>query len=173
MDKLLLMAQKKNRKESETAIDSLKDLFLLNLLPGKELKYLSGDTDNKDVKKAFKNDRIKHKYSDFLNIIVTKSYDTVENSKKNAIRCLGDLATGKPEARRQIMTAIVNKLGDPITSIPTMTILIITSFLKKRRDSLQLVVQELAKFLFRRNLTVKSKFYGIVMLNSLRLRETD
>jgi hypothetical protein len=70
MDQLLTMAGKKSRKESEIAIDTLKELFLLNLLPSKELSYLKGDEEKNAVKKAYKFDRIKHKYSEFLNLLV-------------------------------------------------------------------------------------------------------
>lgn len=165
------MAEKKNRKESEVAIDALKELFLLNLLPNFELEYLSPDAEK--LKKAYLHDRVKHKYSEFLQILTRKTYDTVENSKKNAIRILGELAMTKVEARQTIISAIVNKLGDPIQAVPTMTILTLNNIYKRRRDALKIIVGELNKFLFRKNLSIKAKFYGIVMLNALKLRSGE
>ena len=91
------MASKKSRKEAEIAIDSLKELFLLNLLPNFELEYLKPEAEK--LKKAYLHDRIKHKYAEFIQILTRKTYDTVENSKKNAIRILGELAITKVEAR--------------------------------------------------------------------------
>lgn len=176
VDQLLALARKKSRHQAQAAVDGLRELFAEKLLPNEELKYMN-DLDSKGLDKramtkiAFQ-DKLKTKYFEFLQVLKNHTQDTVEFHKKAAIKVLADLCK-KPEMRTLILELIINKLGDPQYSVPTTVVLEVNNLLKVRRNLMLQVIQTVKHFVFRKNISANSKFYSVVLLNSLRLRVTD
>jgi ribosome biogenesis protein MAK21 len=177
LDKLITSAKKKNRREAIAALDALKELFLQTLLPDHELEYVlkksEAPSKDKELAKLYLEDKIKHKYSEFLEILEKHTMDTVEHHKKTAIRMLAELARSKPEARQRILSAMVNKLGDTTASIPTAVILEANSIVRRVREVMVTLIKTVGNFVFRKHLPIKAKFYCVVLLNSIKLKPGD
>lgn len=128
LDQLISMAQKKNRRETEMTLDALKELFIEHLLPNHAIQYLDKSVKgaSPDLKRLVFEDKLKHKYSDFLHVLIDKAQDTVAHFKKLMIKFLVELAECKAEARDFILDAVLNKLGDKDVSIPTSIVVEMT-----------------------------------------------
>lgn len=175
IDILMHMAKKKSRHHSEAAIEGLKELFTETLLPNKCLKYIN-DTGSEKVpgglSKLHFEDKLKHKYTDFINVLKSHTLDTIDFYKKAAITVLGSLLV-KQEMQDYIIECIVNKLGDPSNTIPTCVVLECNHLVWKKKHLLEPLLKAISRFLTRPALSASAKFYSIVLLNSLKLTNTD
>lgn len=175
LDVLMHMAKKKSRHHSYAAIEGLKELFTENLLPNRPLKYINDTEVNKipgALSKLHLEDKLKHKYTEFINILKSHSLDTIDFYKKASVKVLGSLLI-KPEMQDYILECIVNKLGDPNTAIPTSVVLECNHLVWKNKTLLEPLLKTISRFLSRPSLPPSSKFYSIVLLNSLKLSQAD
>lgn len=51
--------------------------------------------------------------TDYVAALETLTYDVLPAVKKKAIAAIFDLLAGKPEQEKRLLSALVNKLGDP------------------------------------------------------------
>lgn len=58
-------------------------------------------------------DAIKQRYKQFVVLLEETSRDNLEHLKERATKAIATLLMAKPEAEAQLLTALVNKLGDP------------------------------------------------------------
>ena len=175
IEALMHIAKKKSRHHSQASIEGLKELFVDTLLPNRPLQYIN-DTEMVKVPGGLSRlhfeDKLKHKYTEFINILKSHSLDTIDFSKKSAISVLGSLLI-KSEMQDYIIECIVNKLGDPSTCIPTHVVLECNHLVWKNKLLLEPVLKAISRFLTRPALSSSAKFYSIVFLNSLKLHTAD
>lgn len=172
---LMHMARKKSRHHSFAALEGLKELFFENLLPKHPLKYINDIEVNKvpgGLSKLHLEDKLKHKYSEFINILKTHTLDTVDFFKKGSIKILAELAK-KEEMQEYILECIVNKLGDPNKVVPTAVILECNHLVWRNKGLMEIMVKTISRFVSKSNLSTSAKFYAIVLMNSFKLTPTD
>ena len=175
IDLLMNMTKKKNNHQSFAALEGLKELFIENLLPNKPLQYINDIEVTKvpgGLSKLHLEDKLKHKYTEFISILKAHSLDTIDFHKKTAIQILGFLLK-KPEMQDYIIECIINKLGDPNSTIPTSVVLECNHLVWKNKLLLEPLLKNLSRFLTRAILLPSAKFYSIVLLNSLKLTIAD
>lgn len=175
LDILLQIAKKKSRHHSLASIEGLSELFLDTLLPDRVLSYIS-DLEMKKVpgglSKLHFEDKLKQKYTEFITILKNHTQDTVEFFKKTAVKALAGLAR-KPEMQDLILETIVNKLGDPITQIPTAVVLECNHLVWRNKALMEPLLKVLNRFCLKSNQSSSGKFYAIVLMNSLKLTSND
>jgi ribosome biogenesis protein MAK21 len=175
LDVLLQIAKKKSRHHSQASVEGLQELFLDTLLPDKPLSYISDLQVQKvpgGLSKLHFEDKLKQKYTEFINILKEHTQDTVEFYKKNAIKVLAGLAK-KAELQDYILEVIVNKLGDPNTQIPTSVVLECNHLVWKNKNLIEPLLSTLNRFCMKPGQGSSGKFYAIVLMNSLKLTSND
>lgn len=175
LDILLQIAKKKSRHHSLASIEGLQELFLDTLLPDHSLSYIS-DLEIKKIpgglSKLHLEDKLKQKYTEFINILKSHTQDTVEFFKKTAIKALTGLAA-KPEMQDYILECIVSKLNDHSIQIPTAVVLECNHLVWKNKSLMEPLLKIIARFCSKSSLSSSSKFYAIVLMNSLKMTPND
>ena len=108
LDTLLKLAGRKGKREAIMAIDTLKDLFLSDLLPDRKLSYFheqslpqDGTEFTPEMERAsvfwFYEDAIKGRYAQFVQHLESAMHDSLPHVKKKACRVTFDLLRAKPE----------------------------------------------------------------------------
>ena len=69
-----------------------------------------------------------------------------------------------------LLTALVNKLGDPKRSIASKAGFLLTQLTQSHPNMKEVIVVEVVQMMHRSNISEKSQYYGIVFLNQLQLR---
>ena len=171
LEVLMGLAERQNRREAEAAIIAAKELFADHILPNYPLKPLSQVGEN-NLKLVFES-KLKAAYARYLDILAKQLSNTVPHFKQQIIQLLADLAALKPEGRDQIIGLLINKLGDPDTIVPTSVVLEMTHLIRRRRFLLNSAVREIGAFVFRKKQSHKGKFYAVVLLNAIKVREGE
>lgn len=128
------MAKKKNRKQSELIIETLKDLFLENILTNKKFlpfaqsvkilqKTQLTEIEDEALLKLFSEDFFHKKYLEYLELIDNLMIeDPLKPLKKKMMSIILELLLKKPEREEKILEMLVNKLGDPDSDIANFAI---------------------------------------------------
>eukprot|EP01125_Pyxidicula_operculata_P019539 TRINITY_DN709_c1_g2_i1.p1 TRINITY_DN709_c1_g2~~TRINITY_DN709_c1_g2_i1.p1 ORF type:complete len:997 (+),score=340.08 TRINITY_DN709_c1_g2_i1:79-3069(+) len=179
LDTLLAMAGKKGRRESMMAIESLKDLFMGNLLPDRPMisfhqRPLQSDkmTDNHLIAWYFE-DQIKSRYSSFVKILDSGTHDTLVHYRESMIKCIFDLLCAKPEEEHFLLNVLVNKLGDLEKKIASKIIYLLTLILEQHPNMKIVIAREIENFLHRPNLSARAQYYSIIYLNQLEFNSSN
>ena len=108
LDALLKMAGRKGKREAIMAVDTLKDLFLSDLLPDRKLSFFHEQAVPADVGAGgieeeralvfwYFEDAIKGRYAQFVEHLEGAMQDALPHVKKKACRVTFDLLRAKPE----------------------------------------------------------------------------
>ena len=65
-------------------------------------------------------DQLKQRYETFIEALQAITHDSIVAPKKKALSAIFDMLAGKPEQEQQLLTVIINKLGDPETKVATL-----------------------------------------------------
>jgi len=177
---LLNMASKHGRRESLMAIDTLKDLFMTNLLPDKRklvafhVRPLSA-TNITDMHKVYWyfEDILKSIYAEFVSTLSKSSHDAVMHTKRKVQHVCFELLTEKPELEQQLLSLLVNKLGDPERKVASNSAHLLNTLLQRHRGMKLVVVREVETFLHRSSVSPRAQYYGIIFLNQIMLSEEE
>ncbi|KAJ7521119.1 hypothetical protein O6H91_19G038900 [Diphasiastrum complanatum] len=179
LDTLLgFVTSKGGKRKASLGIDVLKELFLTNLLPGRKLKYLRqqplmGLTES--VEEAtlllywFWEDCLKERYAKFIHAVVEATKDTLPFLKQKALKTVFELLKAKPEQERTLLSALINKLGDPERKVSSTASYLLSCLLTAHPNMKKIVVVEVESFVFRPNVGLRAKYYAAVFLNQLLL----
>ena len=110
------------------AIDTLKDLFLNDLLPSRKLLFFheqpvpkgSATIDERLLVFWYFEDALKHRYALFIEHLESAMQDTLSHVKKKACRVAFDMLRSKSEQEGALLFLLVNKLGDPDKQIASL-----------------------------------------------------
>ncbi|CAM9779438.1 unnamed protein product, partial [Discosporangium mesarthrocarpum] len=97
------------------------------------------------------------------------SSDTVENFKRFCLETAKELLEAKPEGEAQLLSLLVNKLGDPQRKISSKVIHLLQTLLSKHPAMKPVVVREVQQYLHRQGLQPRAIYAGVVFLNQARL----
>ncbi|XP_066593700.1 CCAAT/enhancer-binding protein zeta-like isoform X1 [Prorops nasuta] len=188
---LISQAKTAKRNQCNEVINALKDLFLTCLLypNGKLIKFSEQDLDNidaisKDNKKKpvirnkllaqwYFEDQLKEQYEKFVIALSSIATDTVEANREKAISIMTDLLIGNPEQEHKLLDFIVNKIGDPSSKIASKTIYCLNKLLKEHPVMNMIVLKEIEKLLFRKNMSPRAQYYAICLLTQFVLSKDD
>nr|XP_012144475.1 PREDICTED: CCAAT/enhancer-binding protein zeta isoform X1 [Megachile rotundata]XP_012144476.1 PREDICTED: CCAAT/enhancer-binding protein zeta isoform X1 [Megachile rotundata] len=174
-------------------ITSLRDLFLSDLLHPqfKLLKFEEQDlnrlTETNSEDTLIKTDALKKKlmahwyfedqlrehYERFVISLGTIASDTVDANREIAISVMTDLLIGNAEQEHKLLELIVNKIGDPSSKVGSKVIFCLNKLLHEHPNMKPVVLVEIEKILFRKNVAQRAQYYAICLLTQFILSKDD
>ncbi|XP_061172895.1 CCAAT/enhancer-binding protein zeta-like [Saccostrea echinata] len=187
LEGLVNMCRKKNKRESMIAADTLKDLFITNLLPDRKLRLfdqhplgdlgdVSGgnkDTIDRKLLKWLYEHRLKEKYSSFIQALEVMSKDNILATRQKALGIFFQLLAEKPEEEKVLLALLVNKVGDPEYKVAAQASHLLTKLVDKHPNMKMVVTKEVEQLLYRPNIPVKAQYYCICFINRLLLSHEE
>ncbi|KAK2585564.1 hypothetical protein KPH14_010202 [Odynerus spinipes] len=190
-----LISQVKAAKHNQCnmIITALRDLFLSDLLhPNhKLLKFEEQDLDkidnlntqdtihkiNVSQKKLlahwFFEEQLREQYENFVVALGTIASDTVETNREKAVSVMTDLLIGNAEQEHKLLELIVNKIGDPHSKVGSKAVFCLQKLLYEHPNMKAVVLREVEKLLFRKNMGQRAQYYAICLLTQFVLGKTD
>jgi ribosome biogenesis protein MAK21 len=197
----MLISQVKVAKHNQcsTIIESLKDLFLNDLLHPKFklLKFEEQDLDTIDnfdkpiqddkidmtnQKVLSKNkilgiwyfeDQLKEIYERFITALSVIANDTVDLNREKAIAMMNELLIGNAEHEHKLLDLIINKIGDPSSKVASKAVFSLTKLLYEHSNMKLVVLHEVEKLLFRNNVSQRAQYFSICLLTQFLLTKED
>ncbi|KAH7422635.1 hypothetical protein KP509_12G018100 [Ceratopteris richardii] len=179
LDSLLgMVTSKGGKRHAAMGIDALKELLLSSLLPDRKLKSLTqqplkAQSDSQEVDVLlllwYWEDCLKQRYGQFIASLEEASKDNLLFLKEKAVKTIYELLKNKPEQERKLLSALVNKLGDPGRAIASKAGYYLSCLLTAHPNMKMVVVQEVDFFLFRRHVGLRSIYQAVVFLNQIIL----
>ncbi|XP_047368658.1 CCAAT/enhancer-binding protein zeta [Vespa velutina] len=190
-----LISQVKAAKHNQCnmIITALKDLFLSDLLHPKYklLKFEEQDLDkienletsdqiNKidgSRKKLLAHwcfeDQLREQYENFVLSLANIASDTVETNRERAISVMTDLLIGNSEQEHKLLELIVNKIGDPHCKVGSKAVFCLQKLLYEHSNMKFVILKEVEKLLFRKNVGQRAQYYAICLLTQFVLTKAD
>ena len=169
---------KKARREAILGMDSMKDLFINSILPDRKLKYFrdqpitaKGVTD-KHLVLWFFEDSIKKLYFEFLQALEDLSKDPLVHIKNKVLQYIHDLLLAKPEQEQNLLTLLVNKIGDLERKIASRAVFLLLQLLEKHPSMKLIFSKEVEQLIFRPNMPKRTQYYGVTFLNQIPLSKS-
>ncbi|KAG7212194.1 hypothetical protein KM043_012534 [Ampulex compressa] len=181
------------QNQCSMVITALRDLFLSDLLhPNfKLLKFEEQDLNQINteglsdgimkfdtVKKKllahwYFEDQLREHYERFIMGLAGIASDTVDTNREKAIAVMTDLLIGNAEQEHKLLGLIVNKVGDPSSKVGSKAVFCLTNLLHEHPNMKLVVLQEIEKLLFRKNMSSRAQYYAICLLTQFVLEKTD
>ncbi|ORX55432.1 CBF-domain-containing protein [Piromyces finnis] len=169
------MVKKKNRRESIMAVNTMKDLLMNNVMPDRKLRYFkdqnvtnSGVT-SKHLILWYYEDSLKKLYFEFIQALEEMSHDNLDFVKNKAISTIYELLVAKPEQEKNLLTLLVNKLGDTNRKLASKASYLLSQLLLKHPNMKLIVIKEIEHLLFRTNISDRAQYYSVIFLNQIIL----
>lgn len=179
LDALLgMVTSKGGKRHAAMGIDALKELFVASLLPDRKLKFLTQQPlqAHPDIYEAerllflwYWEDCLKHRYEQFVCLLEEATKDKLPFLKEKAVKTIYELLKSKPEQERKLLSALVNKLGDPERKVASNAGYYLSCLLTAHPNMKMVVVEEVDSFLFRPHLGLRSRYQAVVFLNQIVL----
>ncbi|KAF8401148.1 hypothetical protein HHK36_014452 [Tetracentron sinense] len=197
LDALLAMVTSKvGKRHALTGFEALKELFLSRhpvncacwlapltmlpacLLPDRKLKSifqrpLSHLPESKDgyslILFWYWEECLKQRYERFVFAIEEASRDMLPILKDKALKTMYALLRSKSEQERRLLSALVNKLGDPENKGASNADFHLSNLLSDHPNMKAVVIAEVDSFLFRPHLGLRAKYHAVNFLSQIRL----
>uniref|UniRef100_A0A0E0LYB7 CCAAT-binding factor domain-containing protein n=1 Tax=Oryza punctata TaxID=4537 RepID=A0A0E0LYB7_ORYPU len=179
LDSLLgMVTSKVGKRYAFTGFDALKELFLKRLLPDRKLKSLIQHPldilpETKDGYSLllfwYWEDCLKQRYEKFVIALEDALKDMLPNLKDKAMKTVFILLKEKAEQERRLLTALVNKLGDPERRAASSAAYLLTSLLSAHPNMKMVVIDEVDSFLFRPHVGLRAKYQAVNFLSQIFL----
>ncbi|KAL6496913.1 hypothetical protein OROGR_028842 [Orobanche gracilis] len=178
VDSLLgMVTSKVGKRHAFTAFEALKETFII-LLPDRKLKTLSQRPLNHlaDTKDGYSlllfwhwEECLKERYEQFVLALQEASLDVIVKLKSLALKTIYTLLKSKSEQERRLLSALVNKLGDPENKVASNADYHLANLLAEHPNMKAVVIDEVDTFLFRPRLGLRSKYHAVNFLSQIRL----
>lgn len=189
-----LVSQVRGAKHNQCSmvVASLKELFLADLLHPKfrllkleeqDLdKITSNESNSVIMTNTAKNrllahwyfeDQLCEQYERFILNLSSVASDTVDTNREKAISAMTDLLIGNAEQEHKLLELIVNKIGDPSSKVGSKAVYCINKLLYQHPNMKLVVLREVEKLLFRKNMAERSQYYAICLLTQFVLNKND
>lgn len=190
-----LVSQVRGAKHNQCSmiIASLKELFLTRLLHPtfKLLKLEEQDLDSLDVKSEsdsivktntarnrllahwYFEDQLREQYERFVSNLSAVASDTVDTNREKAISTMADLLINNAEQEHKLLELLVNKIGDPTSKVGSKAVFCINKLLYEHPNMKLVVLREVEKLLFRKNVGQRTQYYAICLLVQYILDKND
>eukprot|EP00850_Spirogloea_muscicola_P010284 SM000060S19616 [mRNA] locus=s60:111234:119561:- [translate_table: standard] len=169
-----MMASKGGKRQAAAAMDALREL----ILPDRKLRALSqqplallpsGEAGQRLLLFWAFEDYLKERYEQFVYAVEAATKDSLPFYKDKALKTLFELLKAKPEQERRLLSALINKLGDPDRKVASKAGYLLGSLLIAHPNMKMVVVQEADSFVFRSHVGLRARYYGAVFLNQIVL----
>lgn len=190
-----LVSQVRGAKHNQCGmiIASLKELFLTDLLHPefKLLKLEEQDLDRLDAENGsdsivrtnaarnrllahwYFEDQLREQYERFVLNLSSVASDTVDTNREKAISAMADLLVGNAEQEHKLLELLVNKIGDPSSKVGSKAVFCINKLLHEHPNMKLVVLREIEKLLFRKNVSQRTQYYAICLLAQYVLDRND
>nr|CAB3456830.1 unnamed protein product [Digitaria exilis] len=179
LDSLLgMVTSKVGKRYAFTGFDALKELFLMRLLPDRKLKSLIQRPldilpETKDGYSLLLfwhwEECLKQRYEKFVMSLEDAVKDMLPNLKDKAMKTVFILLKSKSEQERRLLTALVNKLGDPERKAASSAAYLLTCLLASHPNMKMVVIDEVDSFLFRPHVGLRAKYQAVNFLSQILL----
>ncbi|XP_014483752.1 PREDICTED: CCAAT/enhancer-binding protein zeta [Dinoponera quadriceps] len=181
-----LVSQVRGAKHNQCCmiIASLKELFLTDLLhPNfKLLKLEQQDLDKLNLENEsdaivktsaarnrllahwYYEDQLLEQYERFVLNLSAVASDTVDTNREKAIAAMTDLLIGNSEQEHKLLELLVNKIGDPSSKVGSKAVFCVNRLLHEHPNMKLVVLREVEKLLFRKNMAQRTQYYAICLL---------
>lgn len=188
LDVLVNMSKKKEKRESLTAITTLKDLFVSELLPDarklrtfdeQQLSLLHSQFSNNVLTRDrtlllwIYESKLKKKYSEFVFNLQSLLFDNLRAVKFKTLKIVFELLTKKPEQEKILLGLITNKLGDPDHKVAARATNLLTQLVGNHPNMKGVIIEDVERMIFRPNIADKAQYYGICFMNQLVLSQDE
>jgi len=190
---LVSQVQGAKHNQYDMVITSLKDLFLSDLLHPKFrlLRLEEQDLDKLQIQNTMDSiiktdsarnrllahwyfeDQLREQYECFVLNLSTVASDMVDTNREKAISIMTDLLIGNAEQEQKLLELIVNKIGDPSSKIGSKTVFYINKLLYEHPNMKLIVLREIEKLIFRKNVAPRTQYYAICLLTQYVLNKDD
>ncbi|KAM7250814.1 hypothetical protein ACFE04_022697 [Oxalis oulophora] len=173
-----MVTSKVGKRHALTGFETLKELFISSLLPDRKLKTLLQQPvdklpENKDGHSLllfwYWEDCLKQRYERFVIALEEASRDMLPALKDKSTRIIFALLKSKSEQERRLLSALVNKLGDPQNKGASNADFHLANLLSEHPNMRVVVIDEVDSFLFRPHLGMRSKYHAVNFLSQIRL----
>ena len=172
------------RRQSVQAIAALQELFRDALLPpNRKLRYFSEQPlsasgaaphERKRLLYWHVEDLVKRAYARFTNALDALSRDPLPVLKEKSLKAAYELLRSRPEGEREMLSILVNKLGDPQRRTASNAAHVLIELVSKEHPAMKRVVaREVEAFCFRRGVGLKAQYYAAVLLNQFPLNHSQ
>ena len=192
-----LVSQVKSSKHSQSPllITSLRDLFTSDLLhpEHKLLKFEEQNLDKLDAPSTDGNatkatqeaqrkkflahwyfeDQLRENYERFITGLSAVASDTVDANREKAVSVMTDLLIANSEQEHKLLEFLVNKIGDPRSKVAAKTVFCMSKLLLEHPNMKLVVLKEIEKLLFRKNVAQRAQYYSICLLTQFVLDRED
>ncbi|XP_077408281.1 CCAAT/enhancer-binding protein zeta [Vanacampus margaritifer] len=184
-----MVKMKGNRRMALMALDTLRELFLSDLLPenrklrpfdqhpfDKLEELASGNRDARDRRLIlwYFEHHLKHHVAQFVAGLDAVAHDTVPATKAKGLTTAYELLCHRPEQERALLIQLVNKLGDPEFKLAAKASHLLETLLHKHPNMKVVVCCEVERLMFRANISAKAQYYAVCFLSQVLLsREED
>ncbi|XP_072984339.1 protein SLOW WALKER 2 [Typha latifolia] len=179
LDALLSMvASKVGKRYAFTGFEALKELFLSRLLPDHKLKSLFQRPLDilPETRDGFSlllfwywEECLKQRYEKFVIALEEALKDMLPNLKDKAMKIVFILLKSKSEQERRLLTALVNKLGDPERKAASSAGYHLSCLLSAHPNMKAVVIDEVDSFLFRPHIGLRAKYQAVNFLSQMLL----
>lgn len=179
LDSLLgMVASKVGKRYAFTGFDALRELFEMRLLPDRKLKsliqrpldILSETKDGYSLLLFWHwEDCLKQRYEKFVIALEDALKDMLPSLKDKAMKTVSALLKSKSEQERRLLTALVNKLGDPERRAASSAAYLLTGLLSTHPNMKMVVIDEVDSFLFRPRVGLRAKYQAVNFLSHIFL----
>ncbi|GAB4841942.1 auxilin-like clathrin-binding protein required for normal clathrin function [Ancistrocladus abbreviatus] len=179
LDALLAMVTSKvGKRHALTGFEALKELFIQSLLPDRKLKTLFQRPleDLPETKDGYSlllfwywEECLKSRYERFVSALEEASRDMLPILKDKALKAIYVLLRSKSEQERRLLSALVNKLGDPENKAASSADFHLSNLLSDHPNMKVVVIDEVDSFLFRPHLGLRAKYHAVNFLSQIRL----
>lgn len=176
LEMLVGMVKRKNKREAALAVASFKDLCLNGLIPDdRKLKYFQDQplsaarVTKTHLALWFFEDLLKRAYFDFLLAAETLSHDQVSHTKLSMVTLFFELLKAKPEQEQNLLSLLVNKLGDPDNKVASKASYSLLQLLDSHPSMKSVIALEINQLLSRPKISLRTKAYAINTLNQFVL----
>ncbi|TKY64219.1 CCAAT/enhancer-binding protein zeta [Spatholobus suberectus] len=179
LDALLgMVTSKVGKRHALTGFEALQELFIASLLPDRKLKTLIQRPLNHvpETKDGYSlllfwywEECLKQRYERFVVALEEASRDMLSALKSKALKAIYVLLSRKSEQERRLLSALVNKLGDPDNKAASNADFHLSNLLSDHPNMKAVVIDEVDSFLFRPHLGPRSQYHAVNFLSQIRL----
>ncbi|KAK2997111.1 hypothetical protein RJ639_025401 [Escallonia herrerae] len=173
-----MVTSKVGKRHALTGFEALKEMFISSLLPDRKLKSLFQRPVNHlpESKDGYTlllfwhwEECLKQRYERFIFALEEASRDMLAVLKDKALKTIYALLKSKSEQERRLLSALVNKLGDPLNKAASNADYHLSKLLSDHPNMKAVVIDEVDNFLFRPHLGLRSKYHAVNFLSQIRL----
>ncbi|KAL8242754.1 hypothetical protein R6Q59_013056 [Mikania micrantha] len=179
IDTLLgMVTSKVGKRYAFTGFEALKEIFISSLLPDRKLRTLFQQPlnhlpESKDGNSLLLfwhwEECLKQRYERYVFALEEASKDVLATLKDKALKTIYALLKSKSEQERRLLSALVNKLGDPENKAASNADYLLSKLLSDHPNMKAVVIDEVDNFVFRPHLVMRAKYRAVNFLSQVRL----